>query len=311
MAGFATTSGRAGWWYERPAFRILRGDRPSHRVVSRGGLLAAGDPVLLIDRKRRSYLVWLKDGGARDLRGGRVPHDGLIGRPEGIIVETSRGERLLAMRPTLADYVVAMPRGAQVIYPKDLALILLLADIYPGATIVEAGTGSGALTMTLVRAVGPEGRVFSYEVREEFQQTAVRNILRYLGETPTLAPRLHDITTGIPDGPVDRIVLDLPEPWRVVGPATEVLRPGGILLAYLPTTVQVQQAVDALAASGAFALIETVEAWLRPWNVAGQSVRPAHRMVAHTAFLVTARRLAPGEEFAARYGHPGGAQRGI
>lgn len=257
----------------------------------RVGHLAAGDPVLLVDRKLRSYLVWLQPGAAYDLRGGRVAHDDLIGRGEGVTVETSRGERLLAVRPTLGDYVLAMPRGAQVIYPKDLALILLWADIYPGAVVVEAGTGSGALTMTLVRAAGPAGRVFSYELREEFQRVAARNIGRYLGETPTLVLRHHDVSTGIPDGPADRLVLDLPEPWRVIDPAIEGLRPGGVLLAYLPTTVQVQQTVEALRASQAFALIETVEALVRPWNVEGPSVRPAHRMVAHTGFLVTARRI--------------------
>ena len=256
------------------------------------GPLAAGDPILLIDRKQRVYLIWLQAGGAFDLRGGRVAYDDLIGQPEGIMVETSRGERLLAVRPTLADYVLAMPRGAQVIYPKDLALILLLADIYPGATVIEAGTGSGALTMALVRAVGPDGRVFSYEVREEFLRVAARNVRRYLGEAPTLVLRQHDVTTGIPDAPADRLVLDLPEPWRVLDPAIDALRPGGILLAYVPSTVQVQQAVETLRVSRAFALIETVEALMRPWHVEGQSVRPEHRMVAHTGFLITARRLA-------------------
>ncbi len=259
----------------------------------RAGALAAGDPVLLIDRKQRSYLVWLAPGGSYDLRGGRVAHDDLIGQDEGGTIETSRGETLLVVRPTLSDYVLAMPRGAQVIYPKDLALIVVLADIYPGAVVVEAGTGSGALTMALVRAVGPAGRVFSYDVREEFLRGAARNISRYLGETPALVLRHHDISTGIPDGPADRMVLDLPEPWRVIPPALDALRPGGVLLAYLPTTVQVQQTVEALRASRAFALIETVEALLRPWHVEGQSVRPAHRMVAHTGFLITARRLAP------------------
>lgn len=257
----------------------------------RDGPLAVGEPVLLIDRKRRSYLVWLKADGAYDLRGGRVGHNALIGQPEGATVETSRGERLLAFRPTLAEYVLAMPRGAQVIYPKDLALILLLADIYPGAAVVEAGTGSGALTMALVRAVGPAGRVYSYEVREEFQRTAARNIARYLGETPTLVLRLHDIATGIPDAPADRLVLDLPEPWRVIEPALAALRPGGIFLAYLPTTIQVQETASALRSSGGFARVEVVESLVRPWNVEGQSVRPAHRMVAHTGFLITARRV--------------------
>jgi tRNA (adenine57-N1/adenine58-N1)-methyltransferase len=258
----------------------------------RAGPFAAGEPALLIDRKSRFYLVWLKPGAFYDLHSGRIPYDDLIGQPEGISVRTTRGDRLLAVRPTLADYVLGMPRGAQVIYPKDLALILMLADIYPGATVAEAGTGSGALTMALIRAVGVEGRVFSYDVRQEFLDIAARNISRYLGETPTLVLRRHDVSTGIPDAPVDRIVLDLPEPWRVVGPAIAALRPGGVLLAFLPTTVQVQQAVETLRASGAFGLISTVEAMVRPWNIEGLSVRPAHRMVAHTGFLVTARRLA-------------------
>lgn len=258
------------------------------------GLFAAGDPVLLVDRKRRTYLVWLQEGGTHDLRGGRIPHGDLIGGPEGVVIESSRGERVLAVRPTLADFVLSMPRGAQVIYPKDLALVLMLADIYPGATVIEAGTGSGALTMALVRAVGPAGKVFSYEVRPEFQRTAARNVSRFLGESPTLTLRLHDITTGIPDGPADRVVLDLPEPWRVVGPALEGLRLGGILLSYLPTVVQVARTVEALQSSRAFAMIDTVEALLRPWNVSGQSVRPVHRMVAHTGFLVVARRVALG-----------------
>ncbi len=255
------------------------------------GTLAAGDPVLLVDRKRRSYLIWLVEGATSDLRGGRIAHADLIGRPDGVHVESSRGERLVVVRATLADYVLHMPRGAQVIYPKDLALILMLADVYPGAVVAEAGTGSGALTMALVRAAGSGGRVYSYEVREEFQRTAARNIARYMGETPALVMRLHDVTSGIPDAPVDRLVLDLPEPWRVVEPAIAGLRPGGIFLSYLPTTVQVQRTVEALRASRAFALIETVESLLRPWNVDGLSVRPAHRMVAHTGFLVHARRI--------------------
>lgn len=262
------------------------------RAVMRAGPFTAGEPVLLIDRKSRFHLVWLKTGGFYDLHSGRIPHDDLIGCSEGIAVRTTRGDRLLAVRPTLADYVLGMPRGAQVIYPKDLGLILMLADIYPGATVVEAGTGSGALTMTLVRAVGAHGRVFSYDLRQEFLDIAARNISRFLGEAPGLVLRRHDVSTGIHDAPVDRIVLDLPEPWRVVDAAVEALRPGGIVLAFLPTTVQVQQAVEAFRASGAFALVNTVEAMLRPWNVDGLSVRPAHRMVGHTGFLITARRLA-------------------
>jgi tRNA (adenine57-N1/adenine58-N1)-methyltransferase len=260
--------------------------------VNGGHPFAAGDAALLVDRKRRTYLLWLAPGASRDLRGGRVAHDAVIGRPEGSYIETSRGERLLAVRPTLADYVLGMPRGAQVIYPKDLALIVMLADVGPGNRVVEAGTGSGALTMALARAVGDRGHVFSYDVREDFQRIASRNITRYLGVEAPVTLRLHDVTTGIPDAPVDRVVLDLPEPWRVVGPALDALRPGGVMLSYVPTTIQVQQAVEAWRACGGFALIDVVEALVRPWNVDGLSVRPAHRMVAHTGFLITARRLA-------------------
>ncbi len=256
------------------------------------GAFAAGDAVLLTDRKRRTYLLWLGPGAVRDLRGGQIAHDALIDRPDGSVIETSRGERMLAFRPTFADYVLEMPRGAQVIYPKDLAMIMMLADIFPGAHVVEAGTGSGALTMALARAVGETGRVCSYEVREAFHRIAARNIERWLGETPIVTLRVHDVMSAIPDAPTDRIVLDLPEPWRVVGHALDALRSGGVLLSYLPTTVQVQQLVETLRASGGFAMIDVVETLMRPWNVDGLSVRPAHRMVAHTGFLVTARRLA-------------------
>jgi tRNA (adenine57-N1/adenine58-N1)-methyltransferase catalytic subunit len=260
--------------------------------VTPRGAFAAGEVVLLTDRKRRTYLLWLQPGAVRDLRGGQIAHDAVIGRLDGSVIETSRGERMLAFRPTFADYVLEMPRGAQVIYPKDLAMITMLADIFPGAHVVEAGTGSGALTMALARAVGETGRVFSYEVREDFHRIAARNIVRWLDGAPNVTLRVHDIATAVPDAPIDRIVLDLPEPWHVVVHALEALRAGGIMLAYLPTTVQVQQLVETLRGSAGFAMIDVVETLMRPWNVDGLSVRPAHRMVAHTGFLVTARRLA-------------------
>lgn len=216
-------------------------------------------------------------------------------------MQNDRGERFFALAPTLAEYVLEMPRGAQVIYPKDLALIVLWADIFPGARVAEAGTGSGALTMVLVRAVGPAGHVFSYDVREDFSARAASNVERYLGATETLTVRIHDVTEGIPDAPVDRVILDLPEPWRVVAPAAAALAPGGLFCSYVPTVPQVQQTVASLRAQGGFALIETIEALVRPWNVDGQSVRPVHRMVAHTGFLTVARRILPRE----RPGEPG------
>lgn len=257
----------------------------------RSGPLASGEPLLLIDRKERRYLITLKAGGSSDLRGGRLPHDELIGSPEGRYVITTRGEKFLVVRPTLADFVLEMPRGAQIIYPKDLSVILLAADIYPGATVLEAGTGSGALTMALLRAVGASGHVYSYEVRDEFASTARKNIEKYLGASDQLTMRAQDIYDGIPDHPLDRIVLDVPEPWRVVDHAIAALREGGIVLSYLPTVPQTVQFVAELRRSSRFGMIETTETLLRPWNIEGQSVRPAHRMVAHTAFITTARRI--------------------
>lgn len=253
--------------------------------------LQDGEPILLIDRKNRRYLITLRPGAVSDLRGGKLQHDQILGTSEGQIVTTTRGERFIMVRPTLAEFVLEMPRGAQIIYPKDLSAILLAADIYPGATVLEAGTGSGALTMTLLRAVGPAGRVFSYEVREEFARRAAQNIARYLGATDNLVMRNQDVYQNIPDAPVDRIVLDVPEPWRVVGHAVTALRLGGILLSYVPTVPQAAQMVEALRVSQSFGLIETFETLLRPWNIDGASVRPAHRMVAHTGFITTARRI--------------------
>lgn len=256
------------------------------------GPLHDGEPVLLIDRKERRYLITLRRGAVSDLRGGKLQHDSLIGTVEGRLVETTRGERVLILRPTLSEFVLEMPRGAQIIYPKDLATILVAADIYPGAIVLEAGTGSGALTMALLRATGPSGRVYSYEVREEFARRAKQNIQQYLGDVEHLHLRAQDIYDGIPDRPLDRLILDVPEPWRVVDHAAAALRSGGIVLSYVPTVPQATQMVESLRRSGSFTLLETVETFVRPWNIDGLSVRPAHRMVAHTAFPTTARRMA-------------------
>ena len=259
--------------------------------------LSAGDRVLLIDARDRRYLIVLTTGGSFHSHLGAVPHDDLIGRPEGVTVKSSGGSRLTAFRPTLADYQLKMKRGAQVVYPKDTALILVFADIFPGATIVEAGTGSGALTLALARAVGDGGRVVSYELRDDHAARAAENIGAWYesfgGKPENLELRTGDIFEGIPERDVDRIVLDLPEPWRAVGTTTEALAPGGILCCYLPTIPQVSQTVEAMK-SGGFGLISTTESLLRTWNVDGQSVRPDHRMVAHTGFLVTARKYAAG-----------------
>jgi tRNA (adenine57-N1/adenine58-N1)-methyltransferase len=262
--------------------------------VADEAVLRLGEAILLVDLRRgKRHLVTLRAGQAFHSDRGFVPHDALVGLPEGAVAVTSRGARYLALRPTLAEYVLEMPRGAQIIYPKDLAAIALFADIGPGQTVVEAGLGSGALTLVLLRLVGPTGRVVSYETREEFARRAQRNIEARLGPAVPLTVRPQDIYLGIEEQDVDRVVLDLPEPWRLVDAAATALRAGGIFCAYVPTIPQSQRVHEALAAHPAFTLAETFETLLRPWNIAGPSVRPAHRMVAHTGFLTLARRVQP------------------
>lgn len=261
---------------------------------------AAGDRVLLVDAKRRRHLVTLVEGGQFHTHTGVLEHDALIGRDEGVAARTTLGARLTAVRPTLAEYVLEMPRGAQVIYPKDLGPILVLADVFPGARVLESGVGSGALTLALLRAVGSAGHVTGYEIRDDFARRALGNVEGFLGPDLPLDIQVRDVYEGIDcpaagadrDPRFDRILLDLPEPWRVVGHAAEALHPGGILLAYLPTIGQVARLREELAGT-AFGMVESLEVLQRTWHVDGQSVRPDHRMVAHTGFLTHARLLAP------------------
>jgi tRNA (adenine57-N1/adenine58-N1)-methyltransferase len=252
----------------------------------------AGDRVLLIDAKQRRHLVTLSEGGAFHSHTGVLDHALLIGADEGITVRTTMGSRLVAVRPTLSEYILKMPRGAQVIYPKDLGPILMLADVFPGARVLESGVGSGALTMTLLRAIGPTGHVFGYELRDDFADRARRNVESFLGADLPLTIEVRDVYDGIEVDDLDRVVLDLPEPWRVVKHAEAALRPGGILLSYLPTIGQVMRLREELDGSS-FGMAETLEVLQRSWHVDGQSVRPDHRMVAHTGFLTHARLLAP------------------
>jgi tRNA (adenine57-N1/adenine58-N1)-methyltransferase len=252
-----------------------------------------GERVLLVDAKRRRHLITLATGGDFHTHAGVLPHDDIIGQPDGATVRTTKNARLTAVRPTLAEYVLEMPRGAQVIYPKDLGPILTLADIFPGARILESGVGSGALTLALLRAAGTTGHVLGYEIRDDFARRAQTNVEGFLGADVPLDIEVRDIYDGIGVDDLDRILLDLPEPWRVVKHAETALHPGGILLAYLPTIGQVARLREELAGS-AFGMIESLEVLQRTWHVDGQSVRPDHRMVAHTGFLTHARLLAPG-----------------
>ena len=255
-------------------------------------MFAAGEPCLLYDAKGRTYLIRLETGSEFQYHRGVVPHDDILGQSEGCFVVASMGSKLVAVRPRLADYTVKMPRGAAVVYPKDTAAIVMWADIYPGATVLEAGTGSGALTLALLRAVGDGGRVVSVERRADHGEIAVQRIEGFLGRLPeNLELRIGDVEDNFADTAPDRVVLDMPEPWHSVQPAVRYLRPGGMFCCYLPTVPQVQEVRRALAASGSFIEATTFEVLHREWTVEGRSVRPSHRMQGHTGFISVARRF--------------------
>jgi tRNA (adenine57-N1/adenine58-N1)-methyltransferase catalytic subunit len=262
------------------------------------GPLRAGEWVRLTDRKGRKHHIELAPGKRFFANHGHLEHDDLIGRDEGFTAQSSGGGEFLVLRPLLHEFVVSMPRGAAVVYPKDAAQIVTMADIYPGATVIEAGAGSGALTCSLLRAVGPAGRVRSYERREDFAEVARRNVIRFFGgDHPAWALMTGDVIEGLaaePD-PVDRVVLDLLAPWDCVDGVARVLRPGGILCAYIATTTQLSRIVETLRCHGGFTEPRAWESLVREWHVEGLAVRPDHRMTGHTAFLVTSRRLAPGQ----------------
>jgi tRNA (adenine57-N1/adenine58-N1)-methyltransferase catalytic subunit len=251
--------------------------------------LRAGERVLLLDAKQRRYLVTLQTGGQFHSHAGVIGHDELIGVDEGVTVRSTHGGRYTVFRPTLAEFVLKMPRGAQVIYPKDLGPLLLLADIFPGARVLESGVGSGALSMTMLRA---GAHVVGYELRDDFATRAVANVESFLGPDASSRYRveLRNCYDGIDERDLDRVVLDLPEPWQVVKHAERALHPGGILAAYTPSILQASQLREVLTTSS-FAMAETLEVLNRSWHIEGQSVRPDHRMVAHTGFLTVARLL--------------------
>lgn len=254
-----------------------------------------GDNVLFIDRKNREYLRRVRAGRPVKLRDGTIDADELIGREEGRYVRNSRGDAFLLLRPTYAQLIPNLPRQAQVIYPKDAASILLWGDIRPGDRVIEVGTGPGALSMALLRAIGPAGALYSYELREEFAAMARGNVERFHGACDNWTIRIRDAREGFDERDIDRITVDMPEPWDLLPGVAEALRPGGVLVIYVPGATQLKQTGDALAEDRRFGATQTFETLLRTWHVAGRSVRPDHRMVAHTGFLMVTRRVLPAD----------------
>ena len=277
---------------------MTTGSQESWSGVTRGPL-QAGEWVRLVDGKGRRHNLCLVPGKQFHTNRGGIDHDDLIGREEGFTITSTSGGEYLVFRPLLSEFVVSMPRGAAVVYPKDAAQIVAMADIFPGARVVEAGVGSGALTCSLLRAVGPTGRVSSYERREEFADVARKNVHQFFGgEHPAWQLTVGDLVEALPDhdrpGSVDRVVLDMLAPWECVDAVAEVLVPGGIVVAYVATTTQLGRTVETLRAHGEFTEPQPWETLVREWHVEGLAVRPSHRMNGHTGFLVTARRMAPG-----------------
>lgn len=267
---------------------------PTPPIPARRGPFRPGDRVQLTDPKGRVHTITLEPGRAFHTHRGALEHDALIGLAEGSVVTSTGGTAYLALRPLLADYVLGMPRGAQVIYPKDAAQIIMMGDIFPGARVLEAGAGSGALTCSLLRAVGPGGEVHSFELRPDFAEIARRNVEAfYGGPHPAWRLTVGDVTTCTETG-FDRIILDLLTPWEALDLVERALVPGGVFIGYVATTPQLSELVEALRERGGFTEPRAWESLVRDWHVDGLAVRPDHRMIGHTAFLVTARRLAPG-----------------
>ena len=263
------------------------------------GPFRAGDRVQMTGPKGRLNTITLEVGGQFHTQHGFVSHDDLIGLPDGSVVQSNNEIEFLALRPLLTDFVMSMPRGAAIIYPKDAAQILGQADIFPGATVVEAGVGSGALSLWLLRAIGPEGHLHSFERREEFSEVAQGNVASFLGATPdnwtvTVGDLQEAMPATVQPGSVDRIVLDMLAPWECLDECADALTPGGVLICYIATVTQLSRVAEAIRDTGAFTDPEPSETLVRTWHVEGLAVRPDHRMIGHTGFLMTARRLAPG-----------------
>jgi tRNA (adenine57-N1/adenine58-N1)-methyltransferase len=287
-----------------PEQQETAGHRPTG-ADHRRGLLKAGDQVQLTDAKGRHSTITLQAGKQYHTHKGSFEHDELIGSPEGVVVKTAGGNEYLVLRPLLSDYVLSMPRGAAVVYPKDAGQIVMMADVFPGARVVEAGVGSGALTCSLLRAVGDDGMVHSYERREDFAEIAGKNIRQFFGsDHPAWQLTVGDLVEKLEDRDVDRVILDMLAPWDCVDAVAEALVPGGVLCCYVATTTQLSRVVETLRTHGSFTEPASWESMVRTWHVEGLAVRPDHRMIGHTGFLVTARRLADGVQAPVRRRRP-------
>jgi tRNA (adenine57-N1/adenine58-N1)-methyltransferase len=280
--------------------------------VSNLGYFAAGDRIQLTDPKGKLYSFTITPGKEWHTHKGWIVHDELIGLPEGSVVSTTAGLKFSAFKPLLADYVLTMPRGATIVYPKDAAMIVGLADIYPGARVLEAGVGSGALTISLLRAVGPSGKVNSIERRADFAENAHSNVSNYFGEKPeNWSLSVGDLQNQNFESEYDRVVLDMLAPWECVDLAARALRPGGVFLAYVATTTQLSVTAEALKDDGRFTEPESSETIVRGWHHEGLAVRPQQRMIGHTGFLIQSRRMAPGVEVLARRRRPAKGSYGV
>ncbi len=258
-----------------------------------------GDRVQLTGPKARLHTITLRERGEMHTHHGVLRHEDLVGLPDGSIVTGSGGHEYLALRPLLRDFVMSMPRGAAIVYPKDAAQILAQADVFPGAVVVEAGVGSGALSLWLLRAIGAEGRLISFERREEFAEVAVANVETFLGAPPAnwtvqVGDLVEELPGAVAAASVDRVVLDMLAPWECIDAVADALTPGGVVLCYVATATQLSRVAEYIRGTGLFTDPDASETMVRGWHVEGLAVRPDHRMVAHTGFLLTARRLAPG-----------------
>lgn len=269
------------------------------------GYFAAGDRIQLTDSKGKLYSFTITPDKEWHTHKGWITHNDLIGMPEGSVIETTAGLKFTAFKPLLSDYVLSMPRGATIVYPKDAALIVGFADIYPGARVLEAGVGSGALTISLLRAVGQDGFVHSLERRNDFAENATSNVTNYFGGLPSnWKVEVGSVQDQIFEDPFDRVILDMLAPWECVAMAAQVLRPGGVFLAYVATTTQLSATAEALKDDGHFTEPESSESLVRGWHHEGLAVRPQHRMIGHTGFLIQSRRMAPGVDVLPRRRRP-------